>query len=106
MGFLLECPNCGKRDVYEFRFGGEAHKRPRVNSSSEEWMKYVYMRENVAGVQQEFQVSQAERPTLRLGKMSQLPDERGWGPKRQGMHRESQGGDEGQISELLAFTRA
>ncbi|TLX96054.1 MAG: sarcosine oxidase subunit delta [Thaumarchaeota archaeon] len=54
MGFLLECPNCGKRDVYEFRFGGEAHRRPRVNSSSEEWMKYVYMRENVAGVQQEW----------------------------------------------------
>jgi sarcosine oxidase subunit delta len=23
MSFLLTCPNCGPRDVYEFRFGGQ-----------------------------------------------------------------------------------
>jgi sarcosine oxidase, subunit delta len=54
MGFLLECPNCGRRDVYEFRFGGESHKRPTVTAAPEEWADYSYMRNNVAGVQQEW----------------------------------------------------
>jgi sarcosine oxidase subunit delta len=54
MGFLLECPNCGKRDVYEFRFGGESQKRPSFSASSKDWTNYVYMRENVAGVQTEW----------------------------------------------------
>jgi sarcosine oxidase subunit delta len=54
MGFLLECPNCGKRDAYEFRFGGESHKRPVPTATSEAWADYSYMRENVAGVQQEW----------------------------------------------------
>ncbi len=54
MGFLLECPNCGKRDAYEFRFGGEVHKRPIVAASSDTWAEYSYMRENAAGVQQEW----------------------------------------------------
>jgi heterotetrameric sarcosine oxidase delta subunit len=54
MGFLLECPNCGKRDAYEFRFGGESHKRPVPDASSEAWADYSYMRENVAGVQREW----------------------------------------------------
>ena len=26
MSFLLACPLCGPRDVYEFRFGGEVQK--------------------------------------------------------------------------------
>ena len=28
MSFLLPCPNCGKRSVYEFRFGGEVKQTP------------------------------------------------------------------------------
>ena len=28
MSFLLACPNCGPRDVYEFRFQGEVTSRP------------------------------------------------------------------------------
>ena len=28
MSFLIPCPNCGKRSVYEFRFGGEVKTRP------------------------------------------------------------------------------
>ena len=28
MSFLLRCPHCGERSVYEFRFGGESRKRP------------------------------------------------------------------------------
>ena len=54
MGFLLECPNCGKRDVYEFRFGGEVRKRPSPTATTEEWTRYIYMKENAAGVQKEW----------------------------------------------------
>lgn len=54
MGFLLECPNCGKRDVYEFRFGGEWKSRPAPSASAEEWARYVYMRKNEADVQKEW----------------------------------------------------
>ena len=34
MSFLLACPLCGPRDVYEFRFGGEVQKRPAPGSST------------------------------------------------------------------------
>jgi sarcosine oxidase subunit delta len=54
VGFLLDCPNCGKRDVYEYRFGGEQKKRPASSASKEEWANYVYMRKNVAGVETEW----------------------------------------------------
>lgn len=54
MGFLLHCPNCGDRDVYEFRFGGEALTRPPFSASEMDWAKYVYFRKNEAGVQQEW----------------------------------------------------
>jgi sarcosine oxidase subunit delta len=54
MGFLLECPNCGKRDVYEFRFGGEARRRPQFAAMEREWTNYVYMKENIAGIEKEW----------------------------------------------------
>jgi sarcosine oxidase subunit delta len=54
MGFLLECPNCGKRDVYEFRFGGEFRQRPSNSAPEKEWTKYVHMRSNVAGIEKEW----------------------------------------------------
>jgi len=54
MGFLLACPNCGQRDVYEFRFGGEVHARPQFGDSKKAWMDYVYRRSNVAGVENEW----------------------------------------------------
>jgi heterotetrameric sarcosine oxidase delta subunit len=54
MGFLLECPNCGKRDVYEFRFGGEVNKRPTITAPQRSWADYSYMRDNLAGAQQEW----------------------------------------------------
>ena len=28
MSFLLRCPHCGNRSVYEFRFGGEVKGAP------------------------------------------------------------------------------
>lgn len=54
MGFLLECPNCGKRNVYEFRFGGEVRTRPLSTTSEKEWSHYVYVRKNEAGIQKEW----------------------------------------------------
>jgi sarcosine oxidase subunit delta len=54
LGFLLECPNCGKRDVYEFRFGGEVNKRPLVTAQPQAWVEYSYIKSNIAGIQQEW----------------------------------------------------
>jgi heterotetrameric sarcosine oxidase delta subunit len=54
MAFLLQCPNCGARDVYEFRFGGEYQTRPQPSASAEDWARYLYFRANEAGVQKEW----------------------------------------------------
>jgi heterotetrameric sarcosine oxidase delta subunit len=54
MTFLLECPNCGPRDVYEFKFQGEVTKRPAEKPTQRELSAYVYFRANVAGVQREW----------------------------------------------------
>ena len=54
MGFLLNCPNCGERNVHEFRFGGEATSRPGLDGTADEWTSYFYNRANVAGVQREW----------------------------------------------------
>ena len=54
MAFLINCPNCGIRDVYEFRFGGEIASRPERSSNRAEWLKYYYFNENIAGEQNEW----------------------------------------------------
>ncbi len=54
MSFLLRCPHCGNRSVYEFRFGGEVKQRPAPGSPAEEWLDYAYNRVNEAGVQTEW----------------------------------------------------
>ena len=54
MTFLLPCPNCGPRDVYEFKFQGEVTTRPTGQPSQRELSDYVYFRENLAGVQREW----------------------------------------------------
>ncbi len=54
MAFLLTCPNCGDRDVHEFRFGGEITVRPKPDASADEWSSYFYDRRNVAGDQREW----------------------------------------------------
>jgi sarcosine oxidase subunit delta len=51
MSFLLSCPLCGPRDVYEFRFGGEVQSRPVPGSDQRTWGEYLYMRTNVSGVE-------------------------------------------------------
>lgn len=54
MGFLLECPNCGERDVYDFTYGGEFRSRPPPDASPETWSNYIYLRENTPGPQKEW----------------------------------------------------
>ncbi|GLZ49076.1 sarcosine oxidase subunit delta [Actinomycetospora sp. NBRC 106375] len=47
---LLPCPWCGPRNATEFRFGGEAGRRPDPASASpEEWRRYLYFHTNPAG---------------------------------------------------------
>jgi sarcosine oxidase, subunit delta len=50
---LLPCPNCGDRNVSEFRFGGELRQRPDQPTRST-WADYLYMRKNVLGIQREW----------------------------------------------------
>ena len=54
MSFVLECPNCGFREVTDFGFGGEVSARPDGRPSLRELNDYVYFRRNVAGVQREW----------------------------------------------------
>jgi heterotetrameric sarcosine oxidase delta subunit len=54
MSFLLECPNCGPRDVNEFTCAGEVTVRPKASPSLRELTTYIYFRRNVAGVQREW----------------------------------------------------
>ena len=54
MSFLLPCPNCGKRSVYEFRFGGEVKPGPAANASPREWQDHRFNRVNTAGIQTEW----------------------------------------------------
>ena len=53
---LLNCPNCGERNVSEFRYGGEFNSRPKdaMNVPEEEWVDFIYMRDNKVGVQKEW----------------------------------------------------
>ena len=52
--FQIECPNCGRRNVSEFRFGGRVLARPKDTNDNAAWMEYVYLRENTAGTQSEW----------------------------------------------------
>jgi heterotetrameric sarcosine oxidase delta subunit len=50
MGFLLDCPNCGRRSYTEFWFGGEAVD-DLDTVDVERSYEQVWMRANVAGAQ-------------------------------------------------------
>lgn len=56
MALTITCPICGKRNGYEFRFGGEDKgPRPEENGMTpESWCDYVHMNKCVAGVQKEW----------------------------------------------------
>ena len=56
MAFTITCPVCGKRNGYEFRYGG-VDKGPRPDEEGltpEKWCEYVHMNECVAGIQKEW----------------------------------------------------
>lgn len=56
MALHITCPLCGKRDGYEFRYGGE-DKGPKPESpplDSREWCRQVHMNQCLAGVQKEW----------------------------------------------------
>ena len=52
MSFLMPCPNCGERDVHEFRHGGEISslsQRRSMNDSDGDLTRYFYFTRNPAG---------------------------------------------------------
>ena len=53
---ILNCPNCGQRNVCEFRNGGEYRPRPARprEAGDQQWSNYVFFRNNVSGVQKEW----------------------------------------------------
>lgn len=54
MSFVLDCPNCGPREVTDFGFGGELNPRPTSRPGLRRLWEYNYFRRNVAGVQREW----------------------------------------------------
>ena len=52
MTFRLTCPVCGKRDIYEFTFGGQERgpRPPQEGLSAEEHFRWVQFRMIPAGV--------------------------------------------------------
>ncbi|HCL27944.1 MAG TPA: sarcosine oxidase subunit delta [Candidatus Latescibacteria bacterium] len=52
----LDCPNCGQRNSAEFRYGGEYDPRPEATTQTaeEDWIRYLYQRRNVMGLQIEW----------------------------------------------------
>ncbi len=53
---ILNCPNCGPRNVAEFRFGGEVNPRPADPAalSDAEWSEFLFMRQNALGLEMEW----------------------------------------------------
>jgi len=54
MAFLINCPNCGQRSVYEFKFSGECKQTPDQGAGMKEWCEYLYFNENSSGFQDEW----------------------------------------------------
>jgi sarcosine oxidase subunit delta len=54
MAFLINCPNCGRRSPYEFRFGGECKQAPGPGADAKAWSDYLYFNENMSGPQDEW----------------------------------------------------
>ena len=56
MSFTITCPICGKRDLYEFRFGGEVRgPRPEEEGlTPEAYSQFVHMQTNPGGPQKEW----------------------------------------------------
>jgi len=54
MSFLVSCPDCGRREVGEFSFGGESNKRVGPGSTTAELARYLFFKKNVTGTQVEW----------------------------------------------------
>ena len=54
MAFLINRPNCGRRNPYEFRFGGECKQAPGPGADAKAWSDYLYFNENMSGPQDEW----------------------------------------------------
>lgn len=51
---LMPCPECGPRNVSEFRYLGEETERPDPGRATPaEWRRYLYEKRNPAGVTSE-----------------------------------------------------
>ena len=50
---LITCPHCGPRNDNEFTFSGEVIPRPDVDTDAATWRRYLYMKSNNAGWQEE-----------------------------------------------------
>lgn len=56
MALTLTCPVCGKRNGYEFRYGGE-DKGPRPDEdrlTQEKWLNYTHLNTCISGRQKEW----------------------------------------------------
>jgi len=50
----IPCPYCGERDHSEFSYGGDGSIiYPPLDAPAEDWVKAVFERENIRGVQTE-----------------------------------------------------
>ena len=56
MSFTITCPICGKRDLYEFRFGNEDKGPPpdQKDVTPNSYSEYVHARTSTAGPQKEW----------------------------------------------------
>ncbi len=54
MGFLIDCPNCGPRTVYEFKFAGEDEAQPGPGVGLKDWRHYFYFNKNTNGLSDEW----------------------------------------------------
>ena len=54
MSLLVPCPNCGLREFTEFSFGGETNARPAPDAPAETLNRYLFVRRNADGEQQEW----------------------------------------------------
>ena len=56
MSFTITCPICGKRDLYEFRFGNEDKGPPpdQKGLTLEAYSAYIHTHINTAGPQKEW----------------------------------------------------
>jgi sarcosine oxidase subunit delta len=54
MAFLIDCPNCGRRNPYEFKFGGECKHAPDEGADLRAWCDYLFLHDNMPGFQDEW----------------------------------------------------